>query len=178
MDVLESTPRALPITWLPVPRDALQVTFDRIFRNFWLRMRAPHPSKGTPKGLGDVWWRHFRRKGPTWADIAQFPHARTPPFQVNPLGVTWLSVMSHPLAMSVMRNGTFCTTIIVRKKCGGKSGHAQAITSGHVTSRSGHVTSGDVTSGSTSSHLLKCGFGCPYILLSCLLWKLPYWLID
>ena len=61
--------------------------------------------------------------------------------------------MSHPLAMSVMRNGTFCTTIMVRKKRGGKSGHAQAITSGHVTSSSVHVTSGDVTSGSTSSNV-------------------------
>jgi hypothetical protein len=36
---------------------------------------------------------------------------------------------SHPVAMllPVMRNGTFCTTTIVRKKRGEKSGHAQNI---------------------------------------------------
>jgi len=54
---------------------------------------------------------------------------------------------SHPVAMllPVMDNGTFCTTTIVRKSAGcACSEH----TSGHVTDViSGHVTSGDVTSG-------------------------------
>jgi len=42
-------------------------------------MRAPHPSKGTPKGSRDVWWRHFRSKGPTRADI----HFRSRPLPVT-----------------------------------------------------------------------------------------------
>jgi hypothetical protein len=37
------------------------------------------------------------------------------PFQGIIFGVT-----SHPVAMSVMRNGIFCTTTIVRKKCGNR----------------------------------------------------------
>jgi hypothetical protein len=40
----------------------------------------------------------------------------------NILPVTSLSVTSHPVAMSVMHNGTFCTTTIIRKKTRGKSG--------------------------------------------------------
>ena len=82
----------------------------QILRYFRLRMRAPHPSEGTSKGSRDVWWRHFRWKGPTRANIAQLPvvHARTPPFQENPFGVTWRLMTSHPVAMllPVMRNGT------------------------------------------------------------------------
>jgi hypothetical protein len=89
----------------------------RVLRNFRLRMRTTHPSKGTPSGSCEAWWRHFRWNGPTRADIAQLPvaHAHTPPFQGNPFGVT-----SHPVAMllPVMRNGTFCTTTIVRKSEG------------------------------------------------------------
>jgi hypothetical protein len=53
---------------------------------------------------------HFRSKGSTRADIAQLPvaHAHTRP---SPL-------QSLPLALSVMRNDTFCTTTLVRKKRG------------------------------------------------------------
>ena len=53
---------------------------------------------------------HFRSKGPTRADIAQLPvaHVHTRP---SPL-------RSLPLALSVMRNDTFCTTTLVRKKRG------------------------------------------------------------
>ena len=36
----------------------------------------------------------------------------------NLFGVTWRLMTSHLVAMSVMRNGTFCTTTIVRKKAG------------------------------------------------------------
>ena len=43
---------------------------------------------------------------------------RTPHLREPPSGVTWLS--SLPVAMSVMRNGTFCTTTIVRKKRGNR----------------------------------------------------------
>ena len=46
--------------------------------------------------------------------------------------------------------------------------HAHAITSDHVTSSdviSGQGRFRDVTSGSFASLLLKCDFGCPYILL-------------
>ena len=56
---------------------------------------------------------------------------REPPF-----GVT-----SHPVAMSVMRNGTYCTTTIVRKK----RGNRLRTRSLPVMTASGHVT--DVTSG-------------------------------
>jgi len=44
-----------------------------------------HPQlqfQGKPYG----WWRHFRWKGPTRADIAQLPVAPTLP---PPFGVTW-----------------------------------------------------------------------------------------
>jgi hypothetical protein len=102
-DVLESTPMALPVTWLPVPWEALWVTFDRILCNF---------------RSGDVWGRHFRWKIPTRADIAQLADTlpREPRRGYVTLKVTWPLMTSHPVAMSVMRNGTFCTTTIVRKK--------------------------------------------------------------
>ena len=85
---------------------------------FRSRMRAFHPSSESPTGdvwsdilqlpfaharslpreylWGDVWWRHFRWKGPTRVDIAQLPvaHAHT---QGNPKGITWLT--SLPVAM-------------------------------------------------------------------------------
>ena len=40
-----------------------------------------HPSKGIPSVSRDVWWHHFRWKGPTRANIAQLPvaHACTLP---------------------------------------------------------------------------------------------------
>ena len=38
-------------------------------------MRGPIFSKGIPFGWRDVWWRHFRWKGPNRADIAQLPVA-------------------------------------------------------------------------------------------------------
>ena len=49
-------------------------------------MRPSHSSNGTPSGSLDVWWRHFRWRGPM-GDIEQLPVAlpRTPPFQWNPL---------------------------------------------------------------------------------------------
>jgi hypothetical protein len=79
-------------------------------------MRAPHPSKGSR----NVWWHHFRWKGPNMVDIAELPVAHIPPFQGNPEEVTWCLMTSHPVAMSVMRSGTFCTTTIVRKKRGNR----------------------------------------------------------
>jgi hypothetical protein len=88
-----------------------------------------HPKKwlcsywrGNSTWSHDVWWRHFRLKGPTWADIAQLlvAHASTPPFQRNSFEVTWSLTTSHPVAMSVMRNGTLCATTIVRKKRGNR----------------------------------------------------------
>jgi hypothetical protein len=47
---------------------------------------------------------------------------------------------SHPVAMLVMRNGTFGTTTIVRKKNAGTGCACAEHTSGHVTS--GEVISG------------------------------------
>jgi len=69
-----------------------------------LRMRAPYSSKGTPKRSRDVWWRHVRWKGPTRADIEQLPvaHARTPPFQGNPKGVTWRLMTSLPVKKALL----------------------------------------------------------------------------
>ena len=94
-------------------RGSSTVTFDR----FRMRMRVSHPSKGTPKRSRDVWWSHFRWKGPTRANIVQLPvaHARTPSLQGNFFGVTWRLMTSHPVAMllPVMCNGTCCTTIII-----------------------------------------------------------------
>jgi hypothetical protein len=65
----------------------------------------------------------LKKCGKTRADIAQLPvaHARTLPREI--------SSGSHPVAMSVMRNGTFCTTTIVRKKARKPVAHAHAITS-------------------------------------------------
>ena len=90
---------------------------------------------------------------PFQADIAQLPvaHARTPQFQGNPFDVT------------------FCTTTIVRKKCGNRL---------HMRTRSipvtwlpvpvtwFPVTSDDVTSDSSTSLHLQCDFSCADILLT------------
>ena len=64
-------------------------------------------------------------------------------------------VTSHPIAMSVMRNGIFCTATIVRKKRGNRLRmRTRSLQSGPlpvmsftVNAASGHMTSGDVTSG-------------------------------
>ena len=120
------------------------------------RPRGNPNFQGKPNG----WWRYFRSKGPTRADIAQLPvaHAHT---QGNLL---W----GHFRYLSVMRNDTFCTTI-VRKNSGNCCARSLPVrmasgdgVSGDITS--GHVT--DVTSGSTTSHhLRKCGFVRAHILL-------------
>ena len=142
-------------------------------------MRASHPSKGTPLGSRDDWWRHFRLKGPNRVVIGQFSvgHACIPPFQRNPFGVTWRLMTSHLVAklLPVMRNGTFCITTIVRKKRGNRWRMRTRsfpvmwlpvpVTWLPVTSFLVRVASGDVTSGSSASLLLKCDFGSPYILL-------------
>jgi hypothetical protein len=63
----------------------------------------------------------------------------------------WLRYLrSHPVAMPVMRNGTFCTTI-VRKKAREPVAHWHAITSGRVTSLPVRAASDDVNSGSTTT---------------------------
>ena len=41
-------------------------------------------------------------------------------FQGSRFGVKWPSVTSLPVAMLIMRNGTFCTTTLVRKKRGNR----------------------------------------------------------
>ena len=58
------------------------------------------------------------------------------------------SSMGYPVSISVMRNGTFCTTTIVRKKRGNRL--RMRTPSLTVRAASGHVTSGDVTSGSST----------------------------
>ena len=63
----------------------------------------------------------------------------------NILPVKSLSVTSHPVAMSGMHNGTFCTTTIVRKKTRGGGIRACAEHTS-VTSLSVRAASGDVTS--------------------------------
>ena len=77
--------------------------------------------------------------------------------------------------MSVMHKGTFCTTTIIRKKRGKNTGVRTRslpvtwlpvpITWLPVTSFPVRAACGDVTSGSSSSLLLKCSFDCPYMLL-------------
>ena len=74
----------------------------------------------------------------------QITHAHT---QGNPEGVTWTSVTSGS-------HGT-CTTTIVRKKARKLVAHAQNIL---------QITSGHVTSGSTSQHLHKYHLSCAHIL--------------
>jgi hypothetical protein len=66
-------------------------------KHFRSRMRAPIFSRGSP--TGDV-----------WSDIAQLPvaHARTPPFQGNPFGVTWRLMTSLPVKRPDY--GEYCST--------------------------------------------------------------------
>ena len=139
---------------------------------------APPPFQGNPEGVGGRLMTSLPVKGPHLGGYCAISACAHPTLPSEPLG----GHMTFCHVTSVSHVGHAQWYILYyyysKKKVRGESGHAQAITSGHVTSSSGYVTSGDVTSGSTSSHLLKCGFGCPYILLSCLLWKLPYWLID
>jgi hypothetical protein len=68
---------------------------------------------------------------------------------VPSLQVTWLLVMSHPLAMllPVMRNGTFRTTTMVRKKSAGMHFRACAEHTSGYDVTSGHMTSCNVISG-------------------------------
>jgi hypothetical protein len=76
------------------------------------------------------------------------------PSKGTPFGVGWRLMTSHPVAMLVMHNGTFCTTTIVRKNAGTCCACAEH-TSGHATSCeiiSVRAASGDVTSGSSSSN--------------------------
>jgi hypothetical protein len=69
------------------------------------------------------------------------------PFQGNPEGVTWRLMMSHPVAMSIMRNGTFCTTIVRKKRGNLLRMRRTYFRSCNFRSK----TSGDVTSGSSTS---------------------------
>jgi hypothetical protein len=77
-----------------------------------------------------------------------------------------LTVTSHPVAMSVMRNGTICTTS--RKKARGKNSHFRActehtsvtdVTSGHVRSGSLPITSSHACTMSQSSRLIPPKYG-------------------
>ena len=125
-DVLENTPRALSITHAY--------------------------TQGNPEGVP---WPSItcRSKGPTRADIEQLPVAHAH-IQWNPEWVTWPLVTSGSPA--VMRNDTFCTTTLVRKKRGKKPGMRRICFRSLPVraASSGHVTSGS----STSLHLLNCGF--------------------
>ena len=151
------------VTWrlmtsLPVKRHQI----GQILRYFRLHMRAPHPSEGTSKESRDVWWRHFRWRGPTRANIAQFTvaHAQTPPFQENPFGITWRLMTSHPVDMllPVMRNGT---SKVWKKHGNGLRMHTWSLlvtwlpvpdTWLPVTSFLVRAVPGDVTPGSSSSN--------------------------
>jgi hypothetical protein len=111
-------------------------------------MRAPIFSRGSP--TGDV-----------WSDIVKLPvaHARTPPFQFHvtfnyvisgekiPLGHT-PTVPREPLRVMWR-----LMTTIVRKKRGNRL-------------RMRYFWSRDIISGKTFLLLLKCDFGCPYLLLT------------
>ena len=105
-------------------------------------MRARIFSSVSPKG--DVWWRHFRWKGPTRADITQLPvtHART---------------LSG--SRDCMLNGTVCTTTLVRKKRGDMTSLPVTsipitwLTSLSVTAASAYVTSGDLMHAQSSDPL-------------------------
>jgi hypothetical protein len=78
--------------------------------------------------------RNIRLSGAFWPEMtSRDPVGLTLEVTLVPLGC------SHPVAMSVMRNGTFCTTM-VRKKAREPVAHAHVITS--VRASSGDVTSG------------------------------------
>ena len=110
-------PGLVPVTMLNIGRGWLvPVTMQNIGRG----RRRDHPQPSVKKSAENP---HFRAKGPTRADFAQLlvAHAHTLPSLQATFG-------SH---------GT-CTTTLVRKKRGGKPGHAQNIlpdwaASGHVT---------------------------------------------
>ena len=87
-----------------------------------------------------------------WSDIAQLP-----PFWKISFGVTLHLMTSHPVAMlhPVMRNGTLCTTTIVRKMHVNRlCMHTRSlpVTWLPVTSFPVRVASCDVNSGSSSSN--------------------------
>ena len=112
----------------------------QILRNFRVRMPAPHPSKGRP--LGHV----------TINDVTSGIHATSRHAQ-------WY-ILYYYYTKKKRRNRCACARYHIRSR----------------TSSSGHLTSGDVipvraacddvTSSSTSHHLLKCDFGCADILLA------------
>jgi hypothetical protein len=89
-------------------------------------------------------WEHERDRKHHWSTTQHFEQLRSHPKGNHPLSVTSLSDTSHPVAMllTVIRNGTFCTTTMVRKKVREYAEH----TSGYDVT-SGHVTSCDVISG-------------------------------
>jgi hypothetical protein len=169
VDVLENTPRGTSGEKAPL---------GRILCNFRLRMRALHPRE-RPSGSHDL--RSLRmtlhnvtsgEKAPLGRVLRNFRLCFGKHLSREPLGVTWLSV-----ALSVMRNDTFCTTTIVRKNAGNDCACARdhfrdflfqswplPVTWHPVT----WLTSFSVraASGSTSpQHLLKCGLNRIDILL-------------
>ena len=89
-------------------------------------------------------WERERDRKHHWSTTQHFEQLRSHPKSNHPLSVTSLSDTSHPVAMllTVIRNGTFCTTTMVRKKVREYAEH----TSGYDVT-SGHVTSCDVISG-------------------------------
>jgi hypothetical protein len=83
-------------------------------------MRTRHPSKESHSGSCDVWWRYCRWKGTTRTNIAQLRLRMyaSHPSKGNPFGVIWRLMTTHPVAMLllVMRNGTFYTTVVRKKR--------------------------------------------------------------
>jgi hypothetical protein len=84
--------------------------------------------------------------GSEWRDVTGSDGVRMPGFFSPRFFLTIVIVQNVSLRtlprepLQVMRNDTFCTTTIVRKKAREtKSGYAHAITSDHVTSGFGHV---------------------------------------
>jgi hypothetical protein len=75
-------------------------------------MRACIFSWGSPTGSRDV---IFGQNAPPGRISRKFRLHMRAPFQWNPYGVT-----SHPVAMSIVRNGACCTHTIVRKKRGNR----------------------------------------------------------
>ena len=78
-----------------------------------------------------VTWRlmtSLQVNSPNREDIAQHAITLVP---VTWCLVTSLPVTSHPVTMSVMHNGTFCTTTIVRKKTRGEIRACAEHSSGH-----------------------------------------------
>ena len=115
----------------------------------------PYFPREPPSGWRDVWWRHFRRKGPTRANIAQLLVAHAHAFQRTPSGSRddWWRHIRHATSGHAQ---WYILYYYSKKKAREPVVRSFPwLTSLPVRAASVDVTSGDVASGSSSLLLLE-----------------------